>query len=177
VISNGLRAFTLLALALLAGPAWGAKKPEKLPEFPKEPADQQAARLWQAGTLAVSRGDYAWAIKQFEGCLKADPRHDSCKSGLVEAKQLVGWNPPKKKKKKRAFVPQPKDEGAETAGAAGEETKREAIKHWNAGILVYQKGEFEKAREEWAKCKELDPQNAECVTGLQRLDQEYGAKP
>lgn len=114
------RAWPLVAVLLLPTAALGAKKAKpgkssaKLPDFPKEPADQAAARLWQAGELAASRGDYAWALKQFEGCLKAEPKNDGCKSGLAEARRRLGWNPKPKKKRKK---PAPKPEEGEGEGA------------------------------------------------------------
>ncbi len=166
----------MLALALLPAVAWSkpkhAKKAAaspaaKMPEFPKEPKPQQAARLWQAGTLAQAKGDYRWAIKQFEGCLKAEPANDDCKAGLKDAKQKLGWNPPRKKKKK-ATPPPETAEGAADPAAGGEDPKREAVKHWNSGIIYFQKGDYGKAKEEWEQCKTLDPSNSDCDTGLKR---------
>ena len=61
--------------------------------------------------------------------------------------------------------------------APSENDKREAVKHWNAGIIFYQKGDYEKARDEWQICKQMDPSNSDCVTGLQRIDQSYGSGP
>lgn len=58
-----------------------------------------------------------------------------------------------------------------------ENDKREAVRYWNSGIIFYQKGDFEKARDEWMRCKQLDPSNSECKTGLERIDQSYGAAP
>ncbi|OIO11428.1 MAG: hypothetical protein AUJ52_02080 [Elusimicrobia bacterium CG1_02_63_36] len=55
-----------------------------------------------------------------------------------------------------------------------EENKRRAIKHWNAGIIYFQKGDYAKARDEWLLCKQFDTGNSDCQTGLQRLDSTYG---
>ncbi|MCX5788417.1 MAG: hypothetical protein NTX64_07955 [Elusimicrobia bacterium] len=57
-----------------------------------------------------------------------------------------------------------------------EADRREAVKHWNSGIIYYQKGDYEKSQEEWSLCRELDPGNSDCLTGLQRLDMNYGVK-
>ena len=57
-----------------------------------------------------------------------------------------------------------------------EADRREAVKHWNSGIIYYQKGDFEKTEEEWSSCRELDPANSDCLVGLQRLDTEYSLK-
>lgn len=117
----------LLALALLPAVAWAkhpkhAKKAavepaDEMPEFPKEPKPQRAARLWQAGTLAQAKGDYRWAIKQFEACLKAEPADENCKAGLKDSKQKQAWNPPRKKKPKPKTAEQPPAEGAPPADA------------------------------------------------------------
>ncbi|MBI5202232.1 MAG: hypothetical protein HY925_11640 [Elusimicrobia bacterium] len=117
------RRVPLLALALLPSIAWSkpkakkaaVKAAEKMPEFPKEPKDQQAARLWQAVTLAQAKGDYRWAIKQFEGCLKAEPKNEACTDGLKDAKQKLAWNPPRKKKRP---APKKAEQPAEGAGDA-----------------------------------------------------------
>ena len=40
------------------------------------------------GVLATRQGDYAWAIKDFEGCLAAQPANEDCQTGLAEARRL-----------------------------------------------------------------------------------------
>jgi hypothetical protein len=57
----------------------------------------------------------------------------------------------------------------------GENDKREAVRYWNSGIIFYQKGDYERARDEWQRCSQLDVTNSDCVTGLQRIDQTYGS--
>lgn len=109
------RRASILALALtIPGLALAAKGKRKsadgLPDFPKEPPEQQAAKLWQAGTLSASRGDYGWAVKQFQSCLKVQPKNDECKDGLKDAKQKLGWNP--RPKKKRRPAPKPAEQAA-----------------------------------------------------------------
>lgn len=61
-----------------------------------------------------------------------------------------------------------------SAGMATEENRRAAVQHWNAGIIYFQKGEYERARDEWLLCKQLDAANSDCLTGLQRVDQQFG---
>ncbi|MBI3505124.1 MAG: hypothetical protein HY059_09800 [Proteobacteria bacterium] len=62
----------------------------------------------------------------------------------------------------------------ELPAVTSEENKRSAIQHWNAGLIYYQQGQYEKARDEWILCKQLDPGNSDCVSGLQRIDQQFG---
>ena len=57
---------------------------------------------------------------------------------------------------------------------SSEENRRQANKHWNSGIIYFQKGDYAKARDEWLLCKQFDATNQDCVTGLQRIDSSYG---
>ena len=40
-------------------------------------------------------------------------------------------------------------------------------------MIHYQKGEYERARESWTQCKNLDPTNSDCVAGLQRIENQF----
>lgn len=60
------------------------------------------------------------------------------------------------------------------AAVPSENDKREAIRYWNSGIIYYQRGDYEKARDEWGRCMRLDPGNFDCKTGLGRIEQSYG---
>jgi len=55
-----------------------------------------------------------------------------------------------------------------------DKSKRSAQRHWNNGIIYFQAGKYDKARDEWLLCKQLEPSNLDCQTGLQRLDSTYG---
>ncbi|OIO11427.1 MAG: hypothetical protein AUJ52_02075 [Elusimicrobia bacterium CG1_02_63_36] len=61
-----------------------------------------------------------------------------------------------------------------TPSSSSEERKRRAVKHWNAGIIFFQAGKYDKSRDEWLLCKQFDPANSDCDTGLARLDSSYG---
>ena len=58
--------------------------------------------------------------------------------------------------------------------AISENDKREAVRYWNSGIIYYQKGDYEKSREEWDRCRTLDPSNSDCTIGLNRIEQSFG---
>jgi tetratricopeptide (TPR) repeat protein len=66
--------------------------------------------------------------------------------------------------------------GAETPSlnpiGISEENRRSANDHYIQGINHFQNGNYEKAREEWLLCNHLDPSNADCAAGLQRIDQQ-----
>ncbi|MFA6030648.1 MAG: hypothetical protein WC969_12395 [Elusimicrobiota bacterium] len=81
--------------------------------------------------------------------------------------------------KKKLSAEPSADEAAKTAAPApsNEENKKTAIKHWNQGLVSYQKGDYTKARDEWRLCTQFDPSNSDCSAGLQRIDQTYGGGP
>jgi len=62
----------------------------------------------------------------------------------------------------------------EDTGPSSEENRRRAVKHWHNGIIFFQKGDYAKARDEWLLCQQFDKQNADCTSGLQRIDATYG---
>ena len=53
---------------------------------------------------------------------------------------------------------------------ADEESRRTSQQHYLAGVLYFQKGEYEKARGEWAAALELDSGNSDARAGLARLE-------
>ncbi|MEK7743920.1 MAG: hypothetical protein AAB578_05995 [Elusimicrobiota bacterium] len=59
---------------------------------------------------------------------------------------------------------------APASDAAQGDAQAEAAAHWNAGLIAYQKGSVSKARDEWALCAQIDPAQADCRHGLERLD-------
>lgn len=115
-----------------------------------------ARRRWSEGLLYYEKGEYARAAEEWSACLRADPADHDCRTFLAR----VGGRPPD--------PPQPK---------VARNDKREAVRYWNSGIIYYQRGDFEKARDEWGACLRLDPVNSDCATGLQRIDQSYGSAP
>lgn len=60
------------------------------------------------------------------------------------------------------------------AAAPADENVRRAQQHWNSGIIYFQAGKYDEARDEWLLCKQFDATNADCATGLARLDSTYG---
>ncbi len=43
------------------------------------------------------------------------------------------------------------------------------------GVIDYQKGDYEKARDKWLHAKQLDPGNSDAIAGLERIEKLYGA--
>lgn len=60
---------------------------------------------------------------------------------------------------------------ASAGPAAGRLDRRKAAaERWNAGVLRFQKKDYRGAREEWTACAKLDPDHADCRSGLARLE-------
>ena len=112
-------------LSLVVSPAGAkprAKKKSMFPDLPVQSKAERAAGLWQAGTFATSKGDYDLAVRQFEGCLKADPKSADCKSALKDAKYNLKMNPvahKKRKPKKAAATAAPGQADSAKAAEAG----------------------------------------------------------
>jgi len=43
------------------------------------------------------------------------------------------------------------------------------------GVIYYQKGDYEKARDKWLHAKQLDPGNSDAIAGLEKIEKLYGA--
>ncbi|MEK9145184.1 MAG: hypothetical protein AAB339_06200 [Elusimicrobiota bacterium] len=71
-------------------------------------------------------------------------------------------------------APLPAGQAGLRAGAAQapvlEGAQRDAAAHWDAGLAAFQKGSLPAARDEWALCAQIDPAQADCRHGLERLE-------
>lgn len=66
--------------------------------------------------------------------------------------------------------------GPAAAPAAGpsEDARRSSQQHYLSGVIFFQKGDYEKAREEWNLALQLDPSNSDARAGLERIEKLYG---
>ena len=69
--------------------------------------------------------------------------------------------------KKQTISPDP---GIQPKGVT-EENRRAAESHQIQGLNYFSNGNYDKAKEEWIECTHLDPSNADCAQGLQRIEQ------
>lgn len=58
-----------------------------------------------------------------------------------------------------------------------ESNKQASQQAYLEGVIYYQKGDFEKARDKWLHSKQLDPSNSDAIAGLEKIDKLYGAGP
>jgi tetratricopeptide (TPR) repeat protein len=70
----------------------------------------------------------------------------------------------------------PKADAGTTAATAAvsEDNKRQSQQYYLSGIIYYDKGDFEKARNEWTHALQLDPSNLDAKSGLERINNLYG---
>lgn len=61
-------------------------------------------------------------------------------------------------------------------GAASEDNKRSSQQHYLSGVIFFQKGDYEKAKNEWSLALQLDPGNSDAKSGLDRIDKLYGSQ-
>ncbi|MFH1724423.1 MAG: hypothetical protein ABII00_07355 [Elusimicrobiota bacterium] len=109
---------------------------------------QRPVRLnWQRGVRYVLQGEWSMAEQAWKRCLELEPSSADCRAGLK-------------------LLNRPPRIGTEREGAGA---KAEALEHWLAGLRFFQENERAKAREEWTRCRELDPGNEDCARGLRRV--------
>lgn len=53
------------------------------------------------------------------------------------------------------------------------EAKRLSQQHYFAGIIAFQKGDYQEARRQWTIAKQFDPSNSDAQAGLERIDRIY----
>jgi tetratricopeptide (TPR) repeat protein len=59
-------------------------------------------------------------------------------------------------------------------GELTEENRKAAEEHYLRGLVHFQNGEYEKARNEWMLAKQFNPNHTEADAGLKRIEQMYG---
>lgn len=84
-----------------------------------------------------------------------------------------------KKKKEEAQTVSTKTDSPVSASAApsgviSEESRRSSQQHYLSGVVYFQKGDYNKAHDEWSLAKQLDPGNSDAQAGLDRIDKLYG---
>ncbi len=57
---------------------------------------------------------------------------------------------------------------------SSEEAKKSSQQHYLSGVIFFQKGDYEKARDEWSLALQLDPSNSDAKAGLDRIEKLYG---
>lgn len=58
---------------------------------------------------------------------------------------------------------------------SAESNKQASQQAYLEGVIYYQKGDYEKARDKWLHAKQLDPANSDALAGLEKIEKLYGA--
>lgn len=73
------------------------------------------------------------------------------------------------------------ESGAPAAGQPGaapaalsEDNKRQSQQYYLSGLIYFQKGDYDKARNDWTHSLQLDPANPDAKAGLDRINNLYG---
>jgi len=73
-------------------------------------------------------------------------------------------------KKQQLNAQPPEAESPPQPQGTSDQNRRDAVKHWQSGIIAYQKQDLQKARDEWLLCRQFDPNNEDCKNGLTRIE-------
>ncbi len=60
-------------------------------------------------------------------------------------------------------------------GATSDTAKQQSNQAYGDGMIFFQQGNYDKAREKFLQAKQLDPGNADAASGLERIEKLYGA--
>lgn len=141
---------------------WGL---EKLKRIGADPSRSNSAGTLTAEAEALyKKGDYAGAYRKAKEALAKDPSNR-----VASAVSLLSAN-------RQGPAAKAKAQPARPVPQSDEESRRSAVQHWNSGIIFFQHGDYKKARDEWLLCRQFDPANSDCMTGLQRIDSTYGGQ-
>ncbi len=125
-----------------------------------------AYKQWDAGVALVLAGEEDKAKEAWNSCLKLDPQNADCRAGL----KLLRTKPDTTAKAPPPPKPSEIKIAEKEAAEIAVEPKRQAVKHWNAGIIYFQQGNYPQALAEWRLCKANDKMNQDCLTGIDRVE-------
>lgn len=142
-------------------------------EFGYDPkaADQLVARAKeQTRREAAARARATEVAKQ---------REEDKKKQKEEEAKLAEENRKKEEEQKAKDAAEGKT-AATTAAAtpptqSAESNKQASQQAYLEGVIYYQKGDYEKARDKWLHAKQLDPGNSDAIAGLEKIEKLYGA--
>lgn len=140
--------------------------------------DQKAADQLIARAKEQMRREEA-ARKRAEELAKQ--REEEAKKRKEEEERLAAEEKAKREAEEQAAKANAAaNPGAATAGApigaTSEDNKRSSQQHYLSGVIFFQKGDYEKAKNEWALALQLDPGNSDAQTGLKRIEALYGGQ-
>ena len=64
---------------------------------------------------------------------------------------------------------------ASKASISNENAKQQSGQAYLEGVIFYQKGDYDKARDKWFHAKQLDPSNSDAIAGLEKIEKLYSS--
>lgn len=117
------------------------------------------------------------ARREWKACLEADAKNDFCEFGLSVLD--AGSPRPEPLPEPPAADPAPAEPPSVTQ--APPSLERDAQQKYLEGVIYYQKGDYEKARECWTQARVLAPAGSDAgknaAAGLERIAKLYGETP
>ncbi len=114
------------------------------------------------------------ARREWKACRELDETHDFCEFGLT----VLDAGAPKAPE---ADAPVTAAPPASDTWPTPAQASPESSQAYLEGVIYYQKGDYEKAREAWTKAKRLAPAGSDAAkdaeAGLSKINQLYGTAP
>lgn len=129
--------------------------------------DQRAADLLIARTKEQMRLEAEAKKKAEEDRIRAEEEAKRKAEEDAKAKEEAARKAAEDAKRGQTLT---QDPGIQPKGVT-EENRRAAESHQVQGLEYFSNGNYDKAKEEWIECTHLDPSNADCAQGLQRIEQ------
>jgi hypothetical protein len=135
------------------------------PKLPARRADLYRADVhFRAGADWYFHDESADARREWEACRRLDPGNPFCALGL----KLLGADRAQRSSRRAA----PKVAAPESLGPS-----RDGQQRYLEGLIWFQKGDYEKARQAWAACSSAPGEaGTDCRVGLAKLQQLFGAE-
>lgn len=131
----------------------------------KVPAEdrRRSDRHYLTGVRYFQNGHYKEARTEWALAISLDFKNSDAAAGLKRVNEILGI----------AKKPLPPGGGARKT-LSRTERKRLSQKHYLKGLILFQKGDYATARDEWKLSKYYDPKNEDAQAGLRRLEKLYG---
>jgi tetratricopeptide (TPR) repeat protein len=99
-------------------------------------------------------------------------KKEKAKNAALEAEE-------KRKAAEQAVVQSSAPAAAPAAPAApaltSADAKKQSEQAYLEGVIAFQRGDYQTARNKWLRAKQLDPNNSDAVAGIDKIDQLYGS--
>jgi hypothetical protein len=145
------------------------------PKIPAMRADAIRAEVhFRAGADWYFHDELGDARREWDACRRLDPGHPFCALGLrlapASGRRLADRQRPPGEESRPAPDPLPRP-------ATGREGIGSAQQQYLTGMIYFQKGDYERARDAWVRCSRAPESDStsDCRVGLRKIEQLYGS--